>query len=455
MKPTPFQERVLEVPEEYNLALLGGRGGGKTISIILLVVRHVAQHGSRARPLIIRETLASLRELEDEMDRLLARAFPGTRSNRQEHQWKIPGGAIVETGYLAEPADFDRYQGKSYSLIVGEEAGNYRTLKWIDMLRGNLRVSGIPCRFVLSANPGGRQHTQIQQRHASKVPWVPYEDAFGERWVHAPSLYKDNPHLPADYRTKLRAATGSDKELLRAWESGDWNISRGAFFAGRIDESKQKLSSSGLPEDLHDGRKFIVPELALPWRGAETFVSADWGQSRPAVAFACARLLQPAHPYPRGSLILLDEVSSADPDDLAVGLNWSPGKFADSINEMCKRTRCAREGVIDDARGLAPDQTLIGLMSGHQLEFRKPAKGRSEGWAALGELMFNSYEKNGRPGLWVSERCTGFWTTLPVLPRDPLRPEDVDSAAVDHWADAARYAATRETRIARISHVAY
>lgn len=52
-------------------------------------------------------------------------------------------------------------------------------------------------------------------------------------------------------------------------------------------------------------------------------------------------------------------------------------------------------------------------------------------------------EAAGKPdvaGLYVSRRCDYFWSTVPYLPRDPRRPDDVDSRGSDHGADACRYA---------------
>jgi hypothetical protein len=43
------------------------------------------------------------------------------------------------------------------------------------------------------------------------------------------------------------------------------------------------------------------------------------------------------------------------------------------------------------------------------------------------------------PGLYVSRVCRYWWETVPLLARDPRRPEDVDSRACDHAADACRY----------------
>lgn len=44
------------------------------------------------------------------------------------------------------------------------------------------------------------------------------------------------------------------------------------------------------------------------------------------------------------------------------------------------------------------------------------------------------------PGLYIARNCRYFWQTVPSLPRDPRRAEDVDSGAADHGADACRYA---------------
>jgi hypothetical protein len=64
----------------------------------------------------------------------------------------------------------------------------------------------------------------------------------------------------------------------------------------------------------------------------------------PAVAFACWKVLSPMGQFPRGSLILADEVSSADPEDLSVGMNWSVGRLAENIIDMCERTGVAQLG---------------------------------------------------------------------------------------------------------------
>ena len=54
-------------------------------------------------------------------------------------------------------------------------------------------------------------------------------------------------------------------------------------------------------------------------------------------------------------------------------------------------------------------------------------------------------------GLWISERCRYLLETMPTLPRDELRPEDVDTSAADHGADALRYGVNHKPRLVRHS----
>ena len=64
---------------------------------------------------------------------------------------------------------------------------------------------------------------------------------------------------------------------------------------------------------------------------------------------------------------------------------------------------------------------------------------RVSGWARMRALL-DSAGKPDVPGLYVSSRCEYWWSTVPTLPRDARKIEDVDSSAADHAADATRYA---------------
>ena len=47
------------------------------------------------------------------------------------------------------------------------------------------------------------------------------------------------------------------------------------------------------------------------------------------------------------------------------------------------------------------------------------------------------------PGFYASRSCSYFWETVPTLPRDPRKPNDLDTRACDHMADCVRYGVLR------------
>ena len=437
---TPYQARCLAVPETYNLFLGGGRGGGKSYGALLLVLRHVEQYSDRARPLIVRETYKAASELSETLHMLLVAAYGrrAVRYNKSENVFRLANGAVIEVGQLDGPTAYAKYQGRSFTLLVVDEAGLIRQLRWVRMLRSNLRAAeGVTLREVRTANPGGVAHAILAKEHVNRSPpWLPYQTDDGETWVNAPSTFSDNPHLDGEaYGRRLRAATAGDAELLRAWIEGDWNIARGAMFG-----------------DVWDPATHVLPvDFRPPWpiRGHRTAIGLDWGSSAPAACLLGVMTSGDDGRFPRGSLIVLDEVHTADPADISQGLRWPPGKLADAIRERCAFWNMRPYGVGDDAVGL--DETLLEVLRREGVYLTKPTKGpgsRIAGWQAIRQRLVNATERSG-PGLYVTGRCGLLLDTFPVLPRDPNRPEDVDTAANDHAADALRYLVGHITNAAR------
>ncbi|QGY00187.1 terminase [Roseovarius faecimaris] len=430
IEPTPYQARCLAVPESFNLFMGGGRGGGKSYGALLLVLRHVEQHRDRARPLIVRETYKAASELAETLHMLLIAAYGrrAVRYNKADNVFRVANGAVIEVGQLDGPNAYAKYQGRSFTLLVVDEIGLIRELRWVRMLRSNLRAAeGVPLREVRTANPGGVAHALLAREHVNRAPpWAPYETDDGETWVNAPSTFRDNMHLDGEqYLRRLKAATAGDAELLRAWTDGDWNIARGAMFG-----------------DVWDPSVHVLPvDYRPPWplRGNRTAIGLDWGSAAPAVCLLGVQTPGDDGRFPRGSLLILDEVQTADPADISQGLRWPPGKLADAIRERCAFWNMRPYGVGDDAVGL--DDSLIDVLRGEGVYLTKPTKGpgsRLAGWQRIRQRLSRSVTRDG-PGLYITGRCGLLLETLPVLPRDPNRPEDVDTGANDHAADALRY----------------
>src|SRR5205823_13847818 len=123
-----FQRQVLLLPEALDAFLGGGRGGGKSYALALLALRHVEQYGDRARILYIRRTYKGLADFE-----LLTRELFGlvygeaARYNGAEHVWRFPSGGYMELGQLESHGDYGKYQGRSITLLLVDEAGQFPT----------------------------------------------------------------------------------------------------------------------------------------------------------------------------------------------------------------------------------------------------------------------------------------------------------------------------------------
>jgi hypothetical protein len=423
INPTPWQSRVLAVPSEYNLFLGGGRGGGKSFVAMLDVLRHCELHGSEARPLVVRMTFRALSEMEENFEAMCLQAYGarGYARNRADHMFRLSNGAVVEFAALDHPSAYTRHQGKSYTHLLVDEYGLLREPRWVRLLKSNLRAAqGIPLRTVYTANPGGPQNAALHHDHVTKAPaWTPYE-IDGEMWVNCPSTLRDNPLIDQDaYIQRLRASVGNDEDLLKAWLTGDFGINRGAYFAGVLDPRVHQIGD--LDHRYIDGG----------------FISLDWGYAAPAVCLLFARTRHAMNGMAADSLVVLDEVSTHDPNDLNSGTRMAPGALAEAIIERCDRWNMYPQGVADDAMGL--QQTLVELLSENGIYVSKPRKERVAGWAAIRELLVNARDRNGAPGLFISQRCEYLWATLPFLTRNERRPEDLDTTGPDHAADALRY----------------
>jgi hypothetical protein len=428
IEPTPFQRRVLAIPEEWSIALMGGRGGGKTFAALLRIVRHLAKYGKDARVLILRENYKGLLQIEETMLMLLEQSFPGkVRWNRAEHLMRIDGGGTVEMGQIESFRDVSKFIGRESTLIFFDDVGQLREFRFMNLIKSNLRSpAGVPLSVLATGNPGGAQHMTLKRLYLPHVPWRPFQIE-NETWVLTPSTMEDNPFLDhADYKRRIESAT-NDAGLRRAWIENDWSVEAGICF------SSFSEADSVLPVDV----PFRITRRWAP------YVGMDWGTSAPACALFMGRCPGDVPGIPAGSVVVFDEFAThAGPDELNKGLGYPPGVVAEEIIERCKHWNMPWHGVCDDSYGLggSSDTLLTLFREDYNLHFEKPqSKNRVGGWSTINGMFANAAERNGKPGLYISERCGYLLSTLPLLTRDPRRPEDILTTLADHAADALRY----------------
>lgn len=442
LKLSDFQQRVLLVPEEYDIFLGGGRGGAKSYTDALLALRHAEQYGERARVLYLRKSYKGLADFELVTRDMFGMVYgSAARYNAAEHVWRLPNGAYIELGQLESAADYAKYQGRSFTLLLPDEAGQWAMPDLLDIMRSNLRGSAdIPIRVVMSANPGGPGHHWLARRYVFQAgPWKPfYEPKSKRQWVYCPSTYLDNPFIDRDqYRDQLESSCPDDPELLRAWLEGDWAVNRGAYFAAVLEESRNAVD-----------RWNTMP------KGWDAWLAHDFGSAAPSVTYLMAKSPGATHEgkfYPRDSIVLVDELAAVKRDNLNTGLGWSAATTAEAIREFCSPWKVKPEGVADDAcfaKGGLSSGSIADEFARGGVRFQPAKKAdRITGWQMLRRLLADA-GKPDVPGLYVSRGCEYFWATVPYLARDQKRVEDVDSSGPDHGADAVRYGVLRTRRVA-------
>lgn len=426
--PTRFQQAVLQYRGHCNILNAGGRGSGKSFSMILDLIDHCNELGDEARPLVTREQWAALQELQDKVLAMCIVAF-GVRCvrNKAEGTLTLPNGAIITFSNISDENSYAKLQGRTFTALYADEVGNYppQAFRFMQLARSNLRVrSGQKVRIHFTANPHGRSHTVLFKNFISKAPpWHPFHDASGDLWVWTTSSLEDNPHIDRiSYERQLRAATGGDKALADAWIRGDWSVLGGVMF------------------DAFDSAVHVVKPPT--YARFKYCLGGDWGSAAPAVCLLLGQLRDPIGRMPYGSILVLDETDTAlDADNLSLGNGAPPQMFAEQIAEMSARNGCKSPpyGVMDDARGLQ-SETVIELMRDNGIHFQKPHKKDRVGqWNLIRQLMDNAVTGDG-PGLYFTTRCPHLIETLPEAPRGTLRAEDIDPKwPYDHWIDALAY----------------
>jgi hypothetical protein len=247
------------------------------------------------------------------------------------------------------------------------------------------------------------------------------------------------PHHGANQSAQWR----NDPELLRAWVEGDWTVVRGAYFASVLDEHRNAV----------DPWPSIPQTHGKSW---ETYLAHDFGSSAPSVTYVVCK--SPGGEafgkfYPRDSLILVDELSTAKPDRPNEGLGWTVPVLAEEILALSKLWKIKATGVADDsifARTGSGAGSISDEFTRAGVRFYPAKKGdRISGWQLMRRMLADA-GKPDVPGLYVSRACSYFWETVPYLARDVKRVEDVDSSGPGHAADAVRYGCLREERIAEV-----
>jgi hypothetical protein len=427
----------------------GERGGGKSDLQIGYQEDGALRYAGHWRGIMFRKTYAELEELQGRA----CEVFPGTGAvyktqSSADHPysncWYWQNGATVKMRYIEHERDYGRYHGHQYTGISFDEVTEYPTptglLKMLSTLRS---PHGVPCTMRATGNPGGVGHGWVKERYVSHGGYTPYTDPdTGFTRMFIPSKTSDNQILllnDPQYRNRIRAATGGNDALRKAWLDGDWDIVAGAFF-----DCWSKARNVVRP--------FEIPEHWMRFR------SADWGSARPfsigwwAVA-SDSHQTEEGIIIPRGCLVRYREwygvaKGSGGETLYNVGLKLTAEAVGAGIVEREKGNENIGVSVIDPA-AFAQDggpsiQERIWDGSGRKIQWRRAdnarvsQRGAMGGWDQMRSRMIGDDE--GNPMVVCFSTCTDSIRTIPILQHDKDRLEDLDTDSEDHAADDWRYA---------------
>ena len=313
------------------------------------------------------------------------------------------------------------------------------------------KYAGLFPRIINGSNPGGVGHNWVKATFVDNAPYGHIkqmgEDEGGMKRQYLPALLKDNPSVNAkDYSAKL-AGLGSP-DLVKAMLNGDWDI-----------------VSGGALDDLWQRAVHIVPRFKVPanWKIDRSF---DWGSAHPfsvgwwtkatgeEVEMPDGSLWAPA----AGSLIRINEWYGTEKVGTNKGLKLGSEEIGRGIlqreQEMLDQgwiktkpiPSCADNQIYNvtdkDTETIAKKMEKVGVK---WIRSDKSAGSRINGLQLVRDRLKASIDNEGA-GLYFTENCTAATTTLPVLPRDPRNPEDIDTKAEDHPYDEIRYRVLHEQK---------
>lgn len=423
----------------------GERGGGKSDFQIGYQEDGALQYAKAWRGVMFRKTYPELEELQSRASEIfpLSRGVYKTQPSADfpfSNCWYWPHGGTVKMRFIEHERDYGRYHGHQYTGISFDEVTEYPTpaglLKMLSTLRS---PHGVHCTVRLTGNPGGIGHAWVKARYIDVgPPMTPYKDPdTGFVRMFIKSRTQDNAilmHSDPEYRNRIKAATGGNEALRKAWLDGDWNIVAGAFF-------------DNWSNDRHVVEPFTVPDQWLRFR------SVDWGSARPfSVGWWAVVTDDYRHGHltlPRGCMVRYREWYGMARDSFGqphynTGLKLTTEQVGDGINQRTKEA--ITYGVIDPAAFSRDGGPSIAerLLTGCKLNFRRadnsrvPQRGSLGGWDQMRQRLEG--EAPDRPMIVCFSTCVDSIRTIPMQQHDPDRIEDIDTDGEDHAADEWRYA---------------
>ncbi|BDQ36312.1 phage terminase large subunit [Pseudodesulfovibrio nedwellii] len=358
------------------------------------------------------------------------------------------GGSKIFLCHCQYEKNMYSYQGAEIHLLLFDELTHF-TDKIYRYLRGRLRLGGLKVpeeyqgifpRVISGANPGGVGHNWVKASFVDGCDPMEHrrmeKEEGGMLRQYIPAKLTDNPTLmenDPDYADRL-SALGSP-ELVKAMLEGDWDIISGGMF------------DDVFSRDVHVIKPFRPPKT---WKINRSF---DWGSSKPfAVGWWAESDGTEAtmtdgtkRIFPPGTLFRIFEWYGWDGKTPDKGIKMSAKEIAKGIKEReAKFSFKVMPGPADSSIWTEENKNCINDdFESEDVYWQKANKkpgSRINGWEKMRGMFKACFEfPMEEPGLFVFSNCFQFIRTIPTLPRDETKHDDVNTHAEDHIGDETRY----------------
>lgn len=395
----------------------GAAGGGKTAAIVAEAVTYAIEH-PKARIYIFRKTIPELKQsVVPEIYKQCAdfiNIAKGMAYNAQDRVFTFNNGSILQLAYLETTADMYRYQSAEMHLLLIDELTHF-TQEEYEYLKTRVRSTGeYPLKVMAATNPGNIGHAWVKTYFIDiATPETIYTDKNGNTRMFIPAKVSDHPSEAFRNTYSKQLSSLHDPNLRRALLEGDWDI-----FAGQAFEEWRRETDEGKP--WHVVQPFVIPAHWTKW------FAYDWGFNTYAAGLWLA--IDPGtariYVYREFYETKMPASKQAEVINSWTGEEQLSMKLADP--SLWKQIANAETG-----------ETVAAIFERAGLIFQPANNDRKAGKNAIHESL--APQADGIPRLQVFSSCVNFIRTIPNLPVDQNRLEDIDTRAEDHLYDCLRY----------------
>lgn len=461
----------------------GSRGPGKTDAQLMRFRRRVGQgYGRHWRGVIFDREYKNLDDLVAKSMRWFPEFKDGVRflSSKSDYKWVWPTGEELLFRTVKRDQDYWAYHGQEFPFIGWNELTKYPTESLFDMMMSCNRSSyrpedfpiinedgsvtltpEIPLEVFATTNPFGAGHNWVKKRFINAAPmgrivrksvnvYNPQtqqrEDVVTTQ-THIFGSYMENKYLSPKYIAEL--TTMKDLNKRKAWLGGSWDIVSGGMFDDVWDSFHHLVNPFPIPPSWAMDRSF-------DWGSTKPFSVGWWaisdgsdyfdhnGVLRSSVRgdhYRFAEWYGTTGKANEGLQLLASEIAKGIVErEVAMGVygRVSQGPADGSIFDVVNGSSIA--GDMQKQVRLDNGKVYNGIQWGRA---DKSAGSRVHGWEKCRTYLRNAIPpKTGvreYPGLFAFNTCVHYAELFPILPRDEIHTDDVDTESEDHIGDEVRY----------------